>query len=220
MAATGEAVATVLTMAAAAVIAALSAGSTMLAAAITPSCSTTPRPRPTPTIVAPQGGLRVTMASTGKAATTYQQGGYNSGRGSGRYQERQDGYNGERWDQQGGYYQERRDACNGDRREQGRYNGGGRGNGGYQERRDAYNGNRQEQGRYNGGRGNGYQQHQDGYNGYRGGYYNSGRGNGGYHQGGNYRQRQAPKPKEEDKVVITEADFPALGGASQAQSQA
>lgn len=160
------------------------------------------------------------MASTGKAATTYQQGGYNSGRGSGRYQERQDGYNGERWDQQGGYYQERRDACNGDRREQGRYNGGGRGNGGYQERRDAYNGNRQEQGRYNGGRGNGYQQHQDGYNGYRGGYYNSGRGNGGYHQGGNYRQRQAPKPKEEDKVVITEADFPALGGASQAQSQA
>ncbi|XBI28883.1 hypothetical protein VPH35_053006 [Triticum aestivum] len=140
--------------------------------------------------------------------------------GSGRYQERQDGYNGERWDQQGGYYQERRDACNGDRREQGRYNGGGRGNGGYQERRDAYNGNRQEQGRYNGGRGNGYQQHQDGYNGYRGGYYNSGRGNGGYHQGGNYRQRQAPKPKEEDKVVITEADFPALGGASQAQSQA
>nr|CDM83317.1 unnamed protein product [Triticum aestivum] len=141
---------------------------------------------------------------------------------------RVEGYNGEhrqggyhlpaRW--QGGYYQERRDACNGDRREQGRYNGGGRGNGGYQERRDAYNGNRQEQGRYNGGRGNGYQQHQDGYNGYRGGYYNSGRGNGGYHQGGNYRQRQAPKPKEEDKVVITEADFPALGGASHAQSQA
>uniref|UniRef100_A0A453MHG6 Hyaluronan/mRNA-binding protein domain-containing protein n=1 Tax=Aegilops tauschii subsp. strangulata TaxID=200361 RepID=A0A453MHG6_AEGTS len=121
----------------------------------------------------------------------YQQGGYNGGRGNGRYQERQDGYNGERRDQQqGGYYQERRDAYNGDRREQGGYNNGGRGNGGNQEGQEG--GERRQQGGYNNG--------------------------GGYQQGGNYRQWQGPRPKQDKE--FTPADFPALGGASQAQSQA
>ncbi|KAM3318315.1 hypothetical protein ACQJBY_035826 [Aegilops geniculata] len=180
----------------------------------------------------------------------YQQGGYNGGRGNGRYQERQDGYNGERREQQqGGYYQERRDAYNGERREQGGYNnGGGRANGGYQERRDGYNGYRRQQGGYNGGRGNGGYQEQGGNNGGRGqdrqdaynrerrpqgGDNNGGRGNGGnqerqeggerrqqggYNNGGNYRQWQGPRPKQDKE--FTPADFPALGGASQAQSQA